>query len=174
MDTFTSLRDGSLLVVDSISRSRRGFSYSYGFVQSDFSFIVWGKGEKRVTLYGGAGIMLGVTLSPATTVFDSEYSSYRIAGVDISIDSLRSQSERKVGSESARVNHSIGVLTNVYIPIGIEWRLAKAPTGLGRVVVFYEGRPNVALLYIPEYGVHTDVGMIHQIGVRALLAKHTR
>ncbi len=164
-DTLVSQNNGNVYPVDSVRREFRTYEYSYSFIQLDASLVARGKGEKRLTLYGGAGAMAGLNLAPTTSITQSKTSFIRIAGFQLPADSIFSNGERPQ-FETNQVRHSLGATMNIYVPLGVELRIFNPKTFLGRLLLFYEGRPMLSMILIPEHGVLADVGWMHQLGVR--------
>jgi hypothetical protein len=167
VDTLVSQRDGSLFFVDSVHTKSKSFTYSYGFIQSDFSYVVRGKGNRRVTLYGGAGITAGVSITPSTFISTSNASGKNIGLTPFNPDSIVIRQE-VTNIEYADRDHKTGLNGQLYIPLGVELRLGNKGSSFGRTHLFYEARPQVAFVYVPEYGTLANIGLMHQLGVRVL------
>lgn len=108
-------------------------------LQLDVSFLWSTNFEARFQVYGGVGLGAGFSFNAETSVsvFENSYTYYR-------------DYDYYYGpTESERFRNKSGFSGNIYLPLGLDWRLGKK--GFWESIhIVSEFRPALAVYSIPE------------------------
>jgi hypothetical protein len=163
-DTLVSQQTGQEYYVDSITEKRYYAEYFSDILLLEMSAIWRTKAQKRWAFFGGVGIGAGLSLNANTEIAytrrawlqtsskeDFSYPNYTNNNQEFELESFRNKTSS---------------FYTVFFPLGIEWRLGKKNEFLRNVYLFYELRPGLSLLNIPETSVYAKTFLHHSIGLR--------
>lgn len=138
-DTLVSTITGEVVTLDSIQDRTIIMSYAGSALQLDVA-VTWSTDfEARFQVYGGVGISAGLTFNNTTTIGDYDYSYDPENPYD------RKDHDRNLENYS----NKSGFSGNVYLPLGLDWRLGKQGF-LESIHFVSEFRPGLAFYTIPE------------------------
>lgn len=163
-DTLISVKTGERTAVDSVSYTGYDMNYSTQFVRLDASLIYRTNPKARWNFFAGVGATVGVSVSSQTNI--NYYQHYYIQPNDneSSIYINRSGYDGEFESETTRNESSMAY--SAYIPLGLDFRIADKSEFWQRVHLFYEMRPTIDFLSIPELNTYTTVAWQHGFGVK--------
>jgi hypothetical protein len=164
-DTLTSSQAGQSYYIDSVTRQNYIMSYYSKQLRLDASLIFRTNQSARWSLYAGIGATAGVSFNANTEIRYNEnyktetslpgggsYSTYGYSGMD----------KNKIEIYSNKNNLS----ASIYIPMGIDFRLGKKNEFLKHTHLFYEFRPGIVFISIPELRTVTYGGIQNGFGLR--------
>ncbi len=142
IDTLTSSQTGQQLFIDSIITKGRSFDLQVSNIVFDISYIVHSNQEKRLSGYTGVGFRQNVALSNTFTsylyensnsnnYFGGYFNSSYYYGFNREIETLKS---------NKKISYN---LTQIYIPLGYQWRLSKRNYYLKHFYLYTEYTPSI-------------------------------
>ena len=138
-DTLTSSRTGEQTVIDSINSQNLYMDLSQDMLSLDISYIIRANPNGRWSFYTGLGLELGVGINTRANIYSSEY-NYANGPFYFDINN----DENSFESESYSLDPSYSV--NLYLPIGLDFRLSKSNEFWKRAHLYTELRPGVRCL----------------------------
>jgi len=164
-DTLTSLRTGQTVFVDSISSKSLIMNYSSNQIRLDGSLILRTNTKKRWSLFGGIGMTVGISIKAHTDIIatKSERTETHFANGTNLYPSLNSRSNT-FNKETFRNKNNFCAST--YIPVGIDFRIGNKKTIWKKMHLFYELRPGLNIISIPELRTITNVNLQQGIGIK--------
>ncbi len=133
-------------------------TYTTQQIRVDISVIYRTNPLARWSMYGGVGIEFGSSVRASTNVYYSEYSFIESSG------SSSNGSNTMFRYETIANKNNIGGAA--YLPLGVDFRVGKKREFFKQMHFFYEARPFLNYLNIPELGTIASVGMKSGIGLR--------
>lgn len=138
-DTLTSSQTGLPFYVDSVNSKNIYVSSSQDIVTLDLSYILRLNAKGRVSFFTGLGVEVGAIINPRYTIQSSEnvyytsqynvgYQNYNIFDGDYQTESFRTDG---------------GFFGQVYLPLGIDFRIAKLNPFWSNIHVYTECRPAI-------------------------------
>lgn len=166
VDTLVSSSTGNIYgFVDSIRQNFTYGSYNSTAVKADFAYLGYTDISKRISFYSGIGASFGITIAPRTQVQSHAWNSERITDTTGNFISSQSFSNGfDVNRESYR--NKMGYLATAYVPLGIDFRLGKKNEFMKQMHLFFELRPTVSALNIPEIRTFVYPSLQNSIGVK--------
>lgn len=165
-DTLVSLQTGTHTYLDSVYYDNYTASHNYDRLQLEASLIYRTNPLLRWSLYGGFGIAAGGSLTNNLVIENTKYDNF-------SKDEYHTMWETTFFPEQREVNKTKRVFGGgLYIPLGVDFRLAKKHELLSKMHVFYEACPGVSITYVPDVAIYagTFVSFGTQIlGLRVVL-----
>lgn len=161
-DTLTSSQTGQTHYSDSITYRNYSMYYSTQQVRIDISAVYRTNPLARWSMFGGVGIELGSSINASTTVNYSEYSYIETSGVSSSSNGSNNTSK----SRSETIANKTNIGGAAYLPIGVDFRVGKKREFFKQMHLFYEVRPFVNYMNVPELGTIASVGVKSGIGLR--------
>ncbi len=164
-DTLTSSQTGEVTYIDSVLERNYNINYSAEHIRYDASIIFRSDPKYLLTVYTGLGITAGCTFNAETKI---EYSEFRGA------EERTSNSYESNGyNYSLNSNEKSEIFTNknsysfsVYVPLGIDFRLAKRNKFWRQIQLCYEFRPCISIVNISELYTIQKVGAQNLFGIR--------
>ncbi len=163
IDTLVSNQTGEEFPVDSTYYKNVYADYSTQQVRLDASMIYRTKPEARLSLYGGIGFSAGISFGNETNVNRNETANWTNPEINAP-SNYESKGERGVFSNEE------GYIFSGYIPLGIDYRLAKEHPLWSNISVICEMRPSLELIDIPELKTYVDGDFQVQFGFRMNVA----
>jgi hypothetical protein len=121
------------------------------------SLIYRTNAEKRWSVYAGIGASLGLSYNAQTHISYSttDYFSGNYANNSGSYD---------YGFEHFR--NKTNISTSVFVPMGVDFRIGKNKEFWKRLHLYYEMKPALSFLSVPELRTFTSVNMINSFGLK--------
>ncbi len=163
-DTLTSSQTGVQTFVDSVFRDNIRLRHSAERIGVSAS-LIW-RTQGRWSLYGGVGVAGGPTLNARSEVRSDETRSTEI----------RDFTQGEVYGSDFNASDDVELFRNgngwwlaTYLPIGLDFQLARTGTFFSRLHLFYEIRPQMVFQGSPELGSNSAFGMQTVFGLRLRL-----
>lgn len=160
-DTLYSSQTGEIILSDSIARTSYWVEYTTEQIRLDVSVIFRTNQQARWSLYGGAGINGGISLNSFTQVNETYMRGKRFYYED-----GNSTSYTIYESGSTRVKNKQSSGASVYLPLGVNVRLGKKRPFWTNLHLFYELRPGLSFLMIPEIGSTVNASLTQGLGLK--------
>lgn len=165
VDTLIAASSNSTVYVDSVSDVSLDINKRTELINLDVSVIFRTDTSKLWSLYGGAGLSTGVSINSYTEVNVQDNSYYQFSG-DYSPESNgNSFYMNRWENNYERHENKANFMANIYFPIGIDVRLGQKTAFWRRLHLFYEARPGVSMLTVPELGTVTRFSVMHGMGL---------
>jgi hypothetical protein len=166
IDTLVSSANGSIYgFVDSVHRDFTYSSYMATAVRLDFSYLASTDVSKRFSFYSGVGLNFGITLAPRTEIHSHSWDSEQIT--DTNDNYISTQSVYNALNVNRQVyQNKMGYMAALYVPIGVDFRLGKKNEVMKKMHLFFELRPTISVLSIPETKTYAYPSMQNCVGVK--------
>lgn len=166
IDTLVSSGNGSIYgFVDSINQDFTYSSYMATAVKLDFSYLASTDVSKRFSFYSGAGLNFGLTIAPRTEIQSHSWDSERIT--DTNDNYISNQSVYNALNVNRQVyQNKMGYMAALYVPIGVDFRLGKKNEVMKKMHLFFELRPTISVLSIPEAKTYVYPSMQNCFGLK--------
>ena len=166
IDTLVSSANGSIYgFIDSTHRDFTYSSYMATAVKLDFSYLASTDVSKRFSFYSGFGLNFGITLAPRTEIYSHSWDSEQIT--DTNDNYISTQSVYNSSNVNRQVyQNKMGYMAALYVPIGVDFRLGKKNEVMKKMHLFFELRPTVSVLSIPEAKTYVYPSMQNCVGVK--------
>lgn len=164
-DTLSSQQTGQTVYKDSVINRNYYMNYTSQQVRLDASLIFRTNPEARWSLFAGVGITAGISINARTDIsyYADSRTQERNSG-NSSSNSYYNNSSGNYKSESFVNTTNFGA--SVYVPMGLDFRLGKKNEFWKRMHLFYEARPGVNALIIPELTTLLNGSIQQGIGLR--------
>lgn len=160
IDTFVSTQTGEMIFVDSIYTQNCYMNYSSKQLRLDLSYIYRTNPAARFSGFAGIGASVGTSLNSTTHIslfenrgqrplINSTYSYYSFGG------SIQEIFENKPNWGFS-----------VFLPVGIDFKIAQKKSFWNNLHLFYETRPGISMTNIPDYGFLKGTSFQHSLGVK--------
>lgn len=146
VDTLTSNNSGQVFFVDSVKTDYHSMEYYREQLYVDAAFLVSSNPNNLLKFYGGLGISLGLTFNSTTFLYNNR-GSYLDASV--SLGNNYYYPDRGEYSEEIFLNKE-SFTALISLPIGLESKLSRRENNWAKCRVFFEGRPSLSYVSIPE------------------------
>ena len=164
-DTLSSSHGGSAAYLDSVRSESLNMRYASREIRADISLIFSTNPAARWALYGGIGATVGASIKSYTDVSYSDYFSIE-STYEGAATTLGSNSSDNYNSVTERITSKNGIGYSVYIPMGIDYRMANKSEFWKRIHLFYEAKPFVNFSNAGELGTVSNVGVNNGVGLR--------
>lgn len=166
IDTLVSNSGGNVVYVDSVEENVLTLGKHSDIINFDASLIFRTDTSKIWSLFGGAGISAGFTINSYTLASIRKHNFIDFTG-DYSLENdFPSHSAGSWEYKQKRSDNKSNFLGSIYFPLGIDVRLGQQTSFWRRLHLFYEARPGVNLLTIPEIKTFTNFSIMHGAGLR--------
>lgn len=162
-DTLTSSQTGAQTFVDSVYTQHSGANYSSDQLRFNAALIFRTNPEARWSLYSGIGLTAGVSINAKTQIYYSTFVSTESQNNDVSINNSNYNSDERV-TENYKNEMNYGF--SAYIPFGVDFRIGNKREFWKRTHLFYEIKPELNVVSIPELYTITNTRISQGIGVR--------
>lgn len=163
-DTLISVNTGLNTPVDSVSNTGYDMDYTTQMLRLDASLIYRTNPSARWHFYGGFGVTFGASISSQTNINYYEHYYIQPHGMESSIYINQSGYNGNYKSEITKNKTSLAY--SAYVPLGLDFRIANKNEFWQRVHLYYEMRPSIDFLFIPELNTYTSVVWQHGIGLK--------
>ena len=166
IDTLVSSANNSIYgFVDSIHRDFTYSSYLSTAVKLDFAYLASTDITKRMTFYSGVGLNFGITIASRTEIHSHSWDSEQIT--DTNDNYISTQSVYNSSNVNRQVyQNKMGYMAAMYVPIGVDFRLGKKNEVMKKMHLFFELRPTVSVLRIPETKTYVYPSMQNCVGLK--------
>ena len=164
-DTLISQKTGQAYYIDSTTSHHYTMNYSSEELRFDASLIFKTKPEYRFTFHTGIGVSAGVSFNAQT------YISYtKSASTDLSSNYNHfSYSSYYSGTYSEKhefIQNSDVFGVSTYIPLGVNFQIGKNREFWKQFHVFYELRPGINIVSVPELRTIVNANFQQGIGLK--------
>ena len=159
VDTLISSQNGSMIFVDStISRNVFG-NYNNQQIRIDAAYVWEMNAGERWAFSAGAGLSFGFSYQSQTSLHYTEYTnSYQGYG--------SYTGNQTTSHESETYNNPMAWGANIYVPLGINFRLGTKRAFWKPWMIYSELRPQLSFNSIPNSGVKFSPGIGSTSGIR--------
>lgn len=168
VDTIKNSQGASQFYIDSAYYKTAYMYYDAKSLRAEFSALLRFNDEQRWSFYLGVGLSAGMTFNNTVNVSYSEQEvieTYPAEG-------LSGTSATKVEFpvyENDQSAVSSGWLVNAFVPVGIDFRLAKTGRSLEFMHLFTEVRPGISFMEIPDVRTVSGTQVSFHLGLRCTL-----
>lgn len=145
IDTLVSKKNGNEYYIDSVNYDNYRFKYNNDQLRIHVSYIYSTNPDLKWSMYGGFGINVGGSLYSNLEIIHSNYTE---------LNSTNNSTSYLAGIEIYENNEIITCKRNfggsVFLPFGIDYRLANSNQFFSKIHLFYEVSPGLNINYIPE------------------------
>ncbi|MBX2971117.1 MAG: hypothetical protein KF803_17250 [Cyclobacteriaceae bacterium] len=166
-DTLTSSQTGQAIYIDSVYSQNYSMDYTSKQFRLDASLIFKTNPQARWSLYAGIGLTAGVSINAHTEVYYSKY-GYTQSRYPNGRTSYVHFYQSSYTSKTETFRNKTNFAASTYLPMGIDFRIAKKGELWKRVHLYYELRPSVNMTSIAELRMITDTNLQHALGLRIL------
>jgi hypothetical protein len=160
VDTLVSSQNGSMTFVDSTVQRNVYVNYSNQQLRLEAAYVWEKDAGKRWAFSAGAGISFGLSYQSKTTLLFNEYTnSYQGYGSGY-------QGNQTNTFERETYKNPMNWGANVYIPLGINFRLGTKRAFWMPWMIYTELRPQLAFQSIPKVGMKFSPGIGTSSGLR--------
>lgn len=160
-DTLTSAHSGDVYYIDSVTTQYYNMDYYAKQIRFDGSLIFRTKSDSRCSLYAGIGISAGLCINTHTII---SYSKLTSTGTEDG--SFSGNYDYSDSDKTENYINQPGFGASAYIPMGIDFRLGKKNEFWKQLHFFYETRPGINIMAIPELRTLANISAQHGIGLR--------
>lgn len=153
-DTLTSSQTGEQFYLDSVVYKSVDFNQSVEQFSLDASFLFRTNPEKRWSLQGGIGFMLGTSLNSITHLSYYQWTS------------TPNEMFTNQKNEYEQFRNKNYLTTSLFLPLGIDFRIGNKREFWKLIHLFYEARPSVGISVIPESSTQTQFYLAQGIGLK--------
>jgi len=164
-DTLTSAQTGQTIYIDSLSYQSHTMNYTSEQLRLDVSVLFRTNPEARWSVFGGLGITAGLSLNANTHIHYNKFdrTEARFPNGNNSFTNSSLTNETRI---TERFQNSNNFGASAYIPMGVDFRIGKKREFWKQMHLFYELRPGINTVSIPELRTLTNASMQHGIGLR--------
>jgi hypothetical protein len=162
-DTLASNQTANTVILDSITSTDYRLRYDCEQLFFDASVIFRTNPDARWSLCGGAGFAIGISIDARTEIRKSIVNSEQVRFSNGNGSYEYSYSE-DVKSEKYSNDNGFGFI--VYVPIGVDFRIGKQNEFWKQVHLFYEIKPGINMMSVPELKTFSAGSMEQGMGVR--------
>lgn len=162
-DTLTSNQTGQTIYLDSITTQNYGMNYTSQQLRIDGSIIFRTDPEIRWSLYTGIGITAGVSINAKTDIYYNKYTRSNHPNSN-NYNNFSYSSSGGYITESYRLKNNFGF--SAYLPLGVDFRIGKKREFWKRTHLFFELRPGINSISIPELRTFTNPSMQYGFGIK--------
>lgn len=162
-DTLTSSATGNQYFVDSVFNSEYEMQYSTEHIGLTASLQFSTNPENRFSFYAGAGIVAAFSVSNSTKLTKIEFGNFSSDDVYYTRPVYNNSD---YDYESTYISNKTSTLLSLGIPLGLDFRVARAHHFWSMIHLVYEFRPSVTMTTIPELKTYTSTGVCNTLGFK--------
>lgn len=156
-DTLTSSQTGEQFYIDSVHSENYFMDYRSQQLRIESSLIYRTNVEKRWSVYAGIGASLGLSYNAHTHI------SYSTSDY---ISSTYSNYSGNYSTATEHYRNKTNISTSLFVPMGVDFRIGKNKEFWKRLHLYYEMKPSLSFLSVPELRTFTSVNMINSFGLK--------
>lgn len=162
-DTLTSSATGNQYYIDSVVNSQYEMQYSTEHIGLTASLQFSTNPENRVSFYAGAGLVAAFSVSNSTKLTRIEFENFSSDDVYYTRPVYSSSN---YDYESGYYSNKASTLVSLGIPLGLDFRIARAHHFWSMIHLVYECRPSITVTSIPELKTYTSTGFCNTLGFK--------
>jgi len=162
-DTLTSSATGNQYFVDSVFNSEYEMQYSTEHIGLTASLQFSTNPENRFSFYAGAGIVAAFSVSNSTKLTKIEFGNFSSDDVYYTRPVYNNSD---YDYESTYISNKTSTLLSMGIPLGLDFRVARAHPFWSQIHLVYEFRPSLTMTTIPELKTYTSTGFCNTLGFK--------
>jgi hypothetical protein len=164
---FPNPQIGEIFYIDSLIRRSINMDYTSQQLRLDGSLIYRTNPEARWSLFAGIGITAGLSINAITTISYSKYSSLETRSSKDNTNPPPTSSFYVTNEgKTERIRNKTNLGFSAYIPTGVDFRIGKKREFWKRTHLYYEFRPGINAISIPELRTFAAGSLQHGIGIR--------
>lgn len=170
-DTLVSSQTGQTIYLDSTMSKYYYMNYFTQQLRIDASLIFRTNPLARWSLYAGVGITAGASINAFTDITYStsrttEYRNNNGKSLGSGEDHWSAYYNDAYTNTSERHTNAAAYVASVFIPMGVNFRLGNKKEFWKRLNLFYELRPGINTLMVPELSTLINPSFHHGVGLR--------
>jgi hypothetical protein len=154
------------LYYDSVETKTVQMKYGSEQIRLDVSLIFRTDANARWSLYGGIGLSAGTSLNSFIQIYQNTSNYIQTRGALIGYNYANS-GVYDYHEETFRMKPNYGA--NVYIPLGVDFRMGRKRPFWKRLHLYMEMRPGISMMAIPGLPAFTTGQMHNGFGLRVKL-----
>lgn len=158
-DTLTSSQTGQQYFTDSTYSENYFMRYSSQQLHLESSVIFRTNPAKRWSLYAGAGLSFGLSYKAETYI--NYFANSSVSGL-----TSEYSGSQNYQSKTEHFKNKMTTSTSLFVPMGVDFRIGKNREFWKRLHLYYEMKPSVSIISIPELNTFTRVNMINTLGLK--------
>lgn len=163
-DTLTASQSGQVIYVDTINTTNYWMDYSSDQIRLDVSLVFSTNTEARWSLYTGMGFTAGISVNSKTYISHGDYTRADYYNPSTNTTYSENLSTYAGSSETFRNKSNFGA--SIFLPMGVDFRIGKKNEFWKHIHLFYDIRPGLNIMAIPELGTFANVSIQHGLGFR--------
>lgn len=163
-DTLTSSQTGQQTFIDSVQMESYNMDYTSEQLRFNAALIFRTNPEARWSLYSGVGATVGVSINSKTRVHYHSHFIDETFDHNFNYPQIQNNNNEERISEEYKNQMNYGF--SAYVPFGVDLRLGNKKEFWKRTHLFYELKPEINMVTIPELYTTTNTRVTHGLGVR--------
>jgi hypothetical protein len=164
IDTLNSQNSNRNVYIDSIVSNTYNVNYKTEQLRLDASLIFRRNPAARWSIYGGFGLMSGLSLNARTSVNHTQNTRIKAEETDQRVYNPDYSNLYDVETEVFQNKTNFSIAT--YIPLGLNFRIGNKRDFWKQTHLYYELSPGIKINSIPEIGTLTNAFFQQCIGLR--------
>lgn len=164
-DTLLSISGGDVFYLDTVVSEFYNISYAYEQLSINASLLFRTKSQSQLSAYAGIGAAFGISYK---TRSDFLYELSKSKGISDSDEN--NYFDYEYGESYEFLTESFKNKSNtcfyLFMPFGLDVRLSKNNSFWKQMHLFYEFKPGVNIMSIPEVTTVTNPNLYHGFGIR--------
>lgn len=157
---------GEVFYMDSVVSKLLGMEYRTNELRMDISMTFCTNPDARWSLYGGGGISFGWLFNNYTKLHYSETDAIQMTRSEGGEFLYHDYDSDYYHSRTESFNNKNGFSASVFVPVGVDFRIARRGEFFKRLHLFVEFRPGINFTSIPELESSTRFFMNTNFGLR--------
>lgn len=155
IDTLVSVSTGDKFPLDSTANTTLWMSYEQSQLFVDIAYLLQTRERNRLSLYGGAGVMVGINIDASTHIYLDDNYNYS-SNTPYPIYPFNPD----ITSREEVISNKSGFAGMVSIPVGVDFRIGDRQMFWKNSHLAAEIRPSISINQIPEIGTDATTGLI--------------
>lgn len=166
IDTLVSTNQNNTVYVDSVYHNSLNMAKHADIIALDASLIFRTDTSKLWSLFGGGGVSAGFSIDSYTLANIHEQEYINFSGDYSEGNDFAYHGNSSWGNIQEKRRNKVNLMGSIYFPLGIDVRLGQRSSFLRYFHLFYEARPGVNILSIPEIRTFANFTIMHGLGMR--------
>jgi hypothetical protein len=165
LDTLNASNSGVQYYKDSLIYHYYDSDYTAELVHLDLSVVWYANPDSRWSFYAGAGLTAGFSLNNQTSIDYQRHTRIYIYESNNPSGTTHSGSYT-YHDENEIFSNNLSSTFSLYIPLGLDFRIGKNRAFWNNIHLFYDLRPAINFVNIPESGSYYTASFLQAMGVR--------